>query len=184
MRRLPPVAAWCLFDWAIAPYPTLVTTFIFSTYFAQAIAPDPTLGSAAWSFMVALAGIAIGVLSPPLGAIADRMGHAKRAIALFAGITAITAGLLWFARPDPALSIPVLVVVGIGITALELSLLFYNALLPRIATKERLGRASGWGWASGYAGGLACLIVALLFLIQPEQPIFGIPHGRFDDCTL
>lgn len=169
------IAAWCLFDWAIAPFPTIVTTFVFGTYFAKALASDPTQGSADWSFMVATAGVAIGILSPLLGAIADRMGHAKRGIGIFILPALLVSALLWFARPDPTLGLPVLILVGIGIVGFELALLFYNALLPSVAPGGIIGRVSGWGWAAGYAGGLSCLIVALLFLVQPLHPIFGIP---------
>ena len=64
---------------------------------------------------------------------------------------------------------------GVGIVAMELGLLFYNALLPGVAPVEKLGRVSGWGWASGYVGGLICLGLALVLLVQPEHPVFGIP---------
>ncbi len=175
--RVSATAAWCLYDWAITPFPVIVTTFVISNYFAKAIAPDPTIGSAEWSFMIALAGIVIALLSPPLGAIADRMGHAKRGIAVSLAVLVLAAGLLWFAKPDPAYSMPVLVVAGTGVVALELGLLFYNALLPSIAPSERLGRISGWGWAMGYLGGLICLGAALVLLVQPEHPIFGISHA-------
>lgn len=168
-------AAWCLYDWAITPFPTIVTTFVFSNYFAKAIAPDPTIGSARWSYMVAITGLIIALGSPPLGAIADRLGHAKRGIALSLGAIILSAALLWFARPEPASAVPTLVVAGLGIVAVELGLLFYNALLPVIAPPGRIGRISGWGWASAYAGGLACLIAALLLLVQPAEPVFGIP---------
>lgn len=162
-------AAWCLFDWAISPFPTIVSTFIISNYFAKAIAPDPTIGSAQWSFMIAIAGIVIALLSPPMGAIADRMGHAKRGIAISLSIVILAAGLLWFAKPEPFFSLPVLIVSGAGIVAMELGLLFYNALLPGIAPTHRLGRISGWGWASGYAGGIVCLAAALgLMAIMPH----------------
>jgi MFS transporter, UMF1 family len=66
-------------------------------------------------------------------------------------------------------------VAGIGIVAMELGLLFYNALLPGVAPPGRLGRVSGWGWAAGYVGGLVCLGLALVLLVQPDQPVFGIP---------
>jgi UMF1 family MFS transporter len=171
-------AAWCLFDWSITPFPTIVSTFIISNYFAKAIAPDPTTGSAEWSFMIAIAGIAIAFLSPPMGAIADRMGHAKRGIAVSMAILILAAGLLWFAEPEPIYSLPVLTVSGVGIVAMELGLLFYNALLPGVAPPDRLGRISGWGWAMGYVGGLVCLGAALVFLVQPEHPIFGISHAQ------
>jgi len=172
------IGAWCLFDWAVAPFPTIVTTFVISNYFAKAIAPDPTVGSARWSYMIALSGIVIALLSPPLGAIADRLGNAKRAIAISLLALILCAALLWFAKPGPAYAVPVLLLSGCGIVALELGLIFYGTLLPGVAPLHRLGRVSGWGWAAGYAGGLACLGAALVFLVQPDHPVFGIAHAE------
>jgi len=173
-RKSAAIAAWCLFEWAITPFSTIVVTFVISNYFAKALAADPTIGSAHWSFMIAVTGLVIATLSPPLGAIADRLGRAKRGIAIGAGVAALSAALLWYARPDPALGTGVLVLCGVGIVAFELGLLFFNALLPAVAPPERIGRVSGWGWAMGYAGGLVCLGVALALLVQPDQPILGI----------
>jgi UMF1 family MFS transporter len=51
---------------------------------------------------------------------------------------------------------------------------FYNAMLPELVTKSRLGRLSGWAWGIGYAGGLACLVIALFVFIQPAVPPFGL----------
>jgi len=171
--------AWCLYDWAISPYPTIVSTFIISKYFALAIVGDPIVGSAQWSFMVAIAGLVIAAFSPPLGAIADRMGQAKRGIAIGVSVLILAGALLWFGKPDPAYRLPVLIVSGAGIVAMELGMLFYNALLPRVASVDRIGRVSGWGWASGYVGGLICLGLALVLLVQPEHPILGISKAEF-----
>lgn len=168
--------AWCLYDWAISPFPTIVSTFIISNYFAKAIASDQVTGSAEWSFMIAMAGIAIAILSPPLGAIADRMGHAKRGIAIALSVLILAGGLIWFAKPHPSYALPLLIVSGVGIVAMELGMLFYNALLPGVAPADRIGRVSGWGWASGYVGGLICLGLALFLLVRPEHPAFGIPR--------
>jgi UMF1 family MFS transporter len=173
------IFGWCLYDWAISPFPTIVSTFIISNYYAKAIASDPTIGSAQWSFMIALAGIAIALFSPPLGAIADRMGHAKRGIAISLSVVILAGTLLWFAKPYPVYALPVLMVSGLGIVAMELGMLFYNALLPGVAPPSRIGRVSGWGWASGYFGGLICMSAALLLLIRPEHPIFGISKVEF-----
>jgi UMF1 family MFS transporter len=171
------IFGWCLYDWAISPFPTIVSTFIISNYYAKAIAPDPTTGSAHWSFMIALAGIAIALFSPPLGAIADRMGLAKRGIAIGLSGLILAGGLIWFARPDSAYGLPLLIVSGMGIVAMELGMLFYNALLPGVAPADRIGRVSGWGWASGYVGAVICLSVALMLLVRPEHPAFGIPRA-------
>jgi UMF1 family MFS transporter len=175
------IFGWCLYDWAISPYPTIVSTFIISNYYAHFIASDPTIGSAQWSFMIALAGIAIAFFSPPLGAIADLMGHAKRGIAIAMSVLILAGGLIWFAKPEPGYALPLLIVSGMGIVAMELGMLFYNALLPGVAPPKLIGRVSGWGWASGYVGGLICLGAALLLLVQPEHPLFGIPKGEHEN---
>ena len=47
-----------------------------------------------------------------------------------------------------------------------------NAYLPEIASKERIGSASGFAWGLGYVGGLLALVVALV-LVQPEVPVFS-----------
>ena len=51
---------------------------------------------------------------------------------------------------------------------------FYNAFLPDIATPDRIGRLSGYGWACGYVGGLLCLVVAFLGFVLPDRPWFGL----------
>jgi UMF1 family MFS transporter len=59
--------------------------------------------------------------------------------------------------------------------AFELALVFYNAMLPDLAGPRRVGRVSGWGWGLGYAGGLSCLVIALVAFVQADPPLFGIP---------
>ncbi|MGH7529478.1 MAG: MFS transporter, partial [Gemmatimonadales bacterium] len=68
------ILAWALFDWANSPYTTLVVTFVYAAYFAQAFAPDVVTGTAWWSRAVAIAGLIVAVLAPALGALADRGG--------------------------------------------------------------------------------------------------------------
>ena len=47
-------------------------------------------------------------------------------------------------------------------------------MLPGVTTRERLGRVSGIGWALGYAGGLGCLILCLVLLVQPNPSPLGL----------
>jgi len=47
-------------------------------------------------------------------------------------------------------------------------------MLPDLVPAERVGRVSGWGWGVGYAGGLVCLLLALLLFVQPDTPPFGL----------
>jgi UMF1 family MFS transporter len=54
---------------------------------------------------------------------------------------------------------------------------FYNAMLPEVTTPDHIGRVSGLAWGLGYAGGLACLGLALVLLVQPNPALFGLDRA-------
>jgi UMF1 family MFS transporter len=168
------VAAWCVYDWANSAFPAVITTFVFATYFTQAVAPDPVRGTALWGHALAVAGLAIAVLSPVLGSIADYTGRQKFWLGIFSLFTASVIGALWFVRPEPA-SIP-LALVGIALATIgfEIGTVFYNALLPSVAPPDRIGRVSGWAWGLGYVGGIVCLGALLVLFVQADRPLFGL----------
>ena len=83
---------WWFFDWASQPYSTLLLTFIFAPYMAQVIG-DGTTAQVVWGYGNSAAGIAIAVLSPLLGAVADRTGGRIRFIVLFSVIQTFAADL-------------------------------------------------------------------------------------------
>ena len=169
--------AWCLYDWANSAFPTVIVTFVFSTYFATAVAADSTRGTEMWSRALVLSGLAIAVLSPIFGAIADHSGRRKPWIAVCSAVTIIGAGLLWFAAPTPDYALYALVVFAVANVAFEVGQVFYNAMLPTIVSPARIGRLSGWGWGLGYMGGLACLVIALLGFVQADPAPFGLDRG-------
>jgi UMF1 family MFS transporter len=51
--------------------------------------------------------------------------------------------LLWFIGAAPDYIWPALVLVGIGIVGAEYSNIFYNAMLPKLPSSDRIGRWSG-----------------------------------------
>jgi UMF1 family MFS transporter len=163
--------AWALYDWANSAFPVVVTTFVISAWFTAAVAESPVAGQEQWGWMQSAAGLAIALLSPVLGAVAD--AGARRRLMLVACTLAMAAAtaLLWFARPDPSWAVWVLVWVGVGTLAFELGTVFYNAMLTDVAPRAALGRVSGIAWGMGYAGGLVCLVVALFVLIKPVVPL-------------
>lgn len=174
MTRPAGLAAWCLYDWASSAFNTVIGTFVFSVYFTKAVAVDEIAGTAAWSRALAVAGVLVAVLSPLLGAVADGAGARKPWLAAFTLACLVPTALLWTVRPDPADAGFALVAVAVATVAFELANVFYNAMLPDVAPAGRLGRLSGWGWGLGYAGGLLCLVLALVGLIRAEPPPFGL----------
>lgn len=171
-------AAWCLYDWANQGYPTIIETFIFATFFTQAVAVSQVEGTAQWGYALSVAGLFIVLLSPIFGAVADQGGRRKPWLAGFSALCILACALLWFTKPSTDYVLWALVFFAIGSATYEFALIFYNAMLPDVAPPGRLGRLSGWGWASGYAGGLAALVLILLFFVQPEQPLFGLDRDE------
>jgi UMF1 family MFS transporter len=172
------VISWIFFDWAAQPYFTLITTFVFAPYFATHVATDPASGQALWGFATAAAGIAIALLSPVLGAIADATGRRKPWIAAFGAMLVIGASLMWFGRPGDEAGIPALLIAYcLATIGVEFATVFNNAMMPTLVPPDRIGRLSGTGWATGYIGGILSLILVLGFLAaNPEtgRTLFGL----------
>jgi MFS transporter, UMF1 family len=180
-RTYPPrsaVISWIFFDWAAQPYFTLITTFVFAPYFATHVAPDPASGQALWGFATAAAGMAIALMSPLLGAIADASGRRKPWIAVFGALLVIGASLMWFGRPgDIGVIPPLLFAYAIATIGVEFATVFNNAMMPTLVPPERIGRLSGTGWATGYVGGILSLVLVLGFLAaNPDtgRTLFGL----------
>jgi UMF1 family MFS transporter len=168
------VAAWCLFDWANSAYPTVVVTFVFAAYYTRAVAGDATAATGQWGQAIALSGLAVALLAPIFGAVADQTGRCKPWLGLFT-VAAVAASFgLWTVAPAPGYALLALMLVAFGNAAFELGQVFYNAMLPGLAGPTRLGRISGWAWGLGYGGGLACLALSLLLFLQPDPPLFGL----------
>ncbi|HYI05204.1 MAG TPA: MFS transporter, partial [Reyranella sp.] len=174
--------SWALFDWANQPFFTVITTFIFSQYFANVMIGDPIKGQADWAFTQSTSGIIIAVLSPFLGAMADAGGRRKPYIFFFQCLVAIGCVTLWWAYPHRLELVSLIgwavVVATIGA---EMSIVFNNSLLPTIVRPERMGRLSGFGWGLGYCGGLLALFAVLIVsrpsmfgLAANDQPLFGL----------
>jgi len=162
------LVSWTMYDWAAQPFYTLITTFLFAPYFANAVYGDKVAGQAAWGYAAAIAGIFIALGSPFLGALADGRGRRKPWLALFAVIFVAGQCALWFATPDasPATIYFVLFAFIVAAVAAEYAQVFTNAIMPSLVPSQQLGRLSGAGWAAGYFGGLASLIV-MIGLIAP-----------------
>ena len=165
------VWSWALYDFANSPFTTLVVTFVYATYFTRAMAASEAEGTVLWSRGVTVTAIVVALISPLLGALADRGGYRKRFLLISTVVCAAATAALYWVPPGQVMR--ALMTVVVANIAFEVGMVFYNAFLPDVATADRVGRVSGFGWGLGYAGGLGALIVALVTLVQPETPWFG-----------
>ncbi len=165
------VSSWAFYDFANSSFTTLIVTFIYATYFTKGIAANENLGTEQWSIAVTITAVIVAVLSPYLGAIADRGGYRRRFLLATTVVGVLGSIVLFFPQQGQVLF--ALTVFIIANVAFELGMVFYNAYLPDIAPPQKIGRISGYGWGLGYLGGLLCLVVALFAFVQTETPLFG-----------
>jgi UMF1 family MFS transporter len=166
------IFGWVMFDFANSAYTTLIVTFIYSTYFVKAIARDEVMGTALWARGVTITAISVALCSPVLGALADQGNLRKSFLCFSTAVTVIGAAALYFIQPGQIMA--ALVWFVISNIAYELTMVFYNAFLPEIAPRDKIGRISGFGWGVGYIGGLAAMVIAMIGFIYPEVPWFGL----------
>jgi UMF1 family MFS transporter len=167
----PELRAWAMYDWANSVFMTTVLQ-VFQIYFPAVTAAELPRAEAGARLAMAtsLSIAAVALISPVLGALADVAGRKKTLLALFAGLGALATALLYgVGRGEWLLALILFALGNIGVVA---SIVFYNALLPHIATPDEVDRVSTAGFALGYVAGGVLLAVNALWLQWPER--FGI----------
>jgi len=166
--------AWYLYDFGNSAYAAVVLLAIYSAYFKGEVVGGAQ-GSRLWGYAVGIAMLVVALASPVLGTIADFSGSKKGFLFFFTALCCVFTALLFFVGPGDMLSgMLFFILAEIGYRSAQV---FYNALLPEIATDEDMGRVSGNGWAIGSAGGILCLVIvlALIMLVKGE----GVVHFAF-----
>ena len=166
------ILGWCFYDFANSPFTTIIVTFIYSAYFASGIVGNEAMGQVYWGNAVTICAIIIAILSPIMGAVADQGGYRKSFLLFWTWICIIFSILLFFPKSGDIYSALILFI--IANVAFEMGCVFCNAYVPTISTKENTGKISGYGYAFGYLGGLLALVLGLVTIALPEQPMFGI----------
>jgi UMF1 family MFS transporter len=171
----PELRAWAMYDWANSAFQCTIITAVFPVYYST-VAADGLPGAVATARFATATTIAltiIAVLSPVLGAYADFAAAKKRMLAAFMAIgVAATAAMFLVERGDWRLAEWLFIAANIGISG---SFVFYDSLLPHIASGPEMDRVSSAGYALGYLGGGVLLVVNLLWITQPGW--FGLPDA-------
>lgn len=160
------IVAWTLYDWANSAFTTIVVTFVYSTYFTQSFGPDEVAGTSYWSWGVAASAILVALLSPVVGAMADRGGNRRGFLVASTLVCVAATALLTFVSPSaPHAVFLALAVFVVANVAFEVGGVFYNSFLPDISPPGRIGTISGLGWGVGYVSGIVSMLVALLAFV-------------------
>ena len=149
--QLKRILAWASYDLANTIFSALFVTFFFPFYIKNFLGGNELqIGIVFGSSMLLVA-----IIVPVLGSISDKLQRRMPFIIFFTIACCIFTFLVAFAGLYAAL------IFGfIANYCYHGALTMYNALLPSVSSKEKLGHASGIGVAMGYAGTLISLAIA------------------------
>lgn len=153
--------SWYSYDFGNSAYAAVVLLAVYSAYFKTEVVGGAQ-GSFLWGLSVGIAMLVVALLSPILGSLADYAGTKKRFLFLYTGMACVFTACLFFVTKGAILAgMTLFILAEIGYRSAQV---FYNSLLPEIASDDEIGRVSGNGWAIGSAGGVVCLIIVLAMI--------------------
>ena len=161
-----------MYDWANSAFATTVMSGFFPVFFKQywSAGVDVNLSTARLGLGNAIAGLLVALAAPILGAVADRGSARKRFLALFAYLGVLTTAALYFVGQGQwALA---LVVYALGVIGFSGANVFYDSLLPEVASESEVDFISGFGFSLGYLGGGLLFLVNVLMVVMPQR--FGL----------
>ncbi|PWJ44849.1 MFS transporter [Sediminitomix flava] len=176
--------AWCVYDWANSVYALTISSAIFPIYFNQstrsAFGGDIVnfLGfqiknTVLYSYTLSAAFLLVALILPFLSGIADYGHIKKRMMKFFTYLGSLSCiGLFFFTGENIELGIMLSILGAVGYAG---GIVFYNAFLPEIATKDRFDLLSARGFSYGYIGGVIQLIISLILVTKPDW--FGLEQG-------
>lgn len=171
----PELRAWAMYDWAVSSVQTTIMVAVFPVYFVNIAKSNLPESRATQAIATAntIVAIVLALLSPVLGAVSDYVAAKKRMLgaSMVVGALAI-AGMFFVQQGDYRLALVLFVIALIGATA---STVFYDSLLPHIASEDEMDRVSSAGYAVGYIGGGLLLALNLAWILKPAW--FGLPSG-------
>lgn len=159
------VVAWAMWDCGSTGLNAIVTTFVFSVYLTSAVGQGLPGGTSPASWLGragAVAGLTIGVLAPVVGVWVESPHRRRVALSVLTGTAVALTCAMFLIRDDPRYLWAGLVLLAATAASSDLSSVPYNAMLRQLSTPSTAGRISGFGWASGYVGSVALLLVIYL----------------------
>ena len=185
-RRLrPPIVPFALWDGGMSAFSSVILTFVFATYVASGVASEGAVGEEAITAAQAhgsqvlttwqsIGAVAVALLAPLLGNLADSGGARNALLRITTLATVATVALMPLVRLDSDYLTLGAVLIALAVVFSELAGVFVNSVLPEISTPENRGRISGTAWAVGYWGSIVCLGLVLVLFVMPGTGMLGI----------
>ncbi len=159
---------WALYDWANSAYATAVVAGFFPVFLKTYWGPDLPVTESTFYLGLAtsIASLAVAVLAPIIGALADRAGWHKRALIVYAATGIVcTLGLSLAAQGQWVLA---LFLYAIGTLGWSGANALYDALLTTVADEPDFDKVSAFGFSLGYLGGGVLFAACIGLTLHPE----------------
>jgi UMF1 family MFS transporter len=170
-----PVISWALYDLANTSFAVIIITIIFPIYFTNVIvtpgAYPQNFGDLMWGIAGGASMIITSFLAPVFGAIADTSRSKNKFLTALTLACIFFSFMLFFLKSGMVAQAVTLFIVANVLY--QTSMMFYNAFLPQLSSKENTGMISGFGFSVGYLGGLLILIL-----------IYPLVRGGLDPSNL
>ena len=172
--------AWYMYDFGNSAYAAVVLLAIYSQYYKNTVVGGAA-GAMLWGFAIGCAILVVEILSPILGAMADYAASKKRLLFVFSALSWVFTALLFFVQKgDVVMGFVFFILAEIGYRSGQV---FYNSLLPDIASADEMGHVSSSGWAIGSIGGVVCLLFILPPIILTHNNLLVV-RGSFTFAAL
>jgi len=169
------VFAWAMYDWANSAFATTVMAGFFPIFFKQfwSIGADTTLSTARLGLANSLAGIAVALCAPLLGAIADKGSSKKKFLSFFALMGVVmTLALYWVSKGNWPAAVLLYVFATVGFSGGNI---FYDALIVAVASERKMDVVSALGFSLGYLGGGILFALNVWMTLSPAAFGFAGP---------
>ena len=169
------VWSWALYDWANSAYATTVMAGFFPIFFKEYWADpnNPNQSTFYLGMANSIYAIIVAAIAPFIGAIADQGSKKKKFLIFFAFMGSImTGGLCIVNQGHWQMAVLFYMIATIGYASANI---FYDSLLPDIASEKNVDSVSSLGYGLGYLGGGSLFLLNVIMYLKPH--IFGIPDG-------
>tara|TARA_B100000686_G_scaffold119618_1_gene126699 strand:- start:154 stop:1929 length:1776 start_codon:yes stop_codon:yes gene_type:complete len=165
---------WYWFDWANQAFALTVITVVVPTLLSNMFnlanggsadyAGMTFTGDSFYAVVLGVSSVFVAIVSPILGAIADRMPIKKRILKIYTIVGILFTGLMGLApHMDDGSSYKFLAICLImGNIGFAGGHAIYSAFLPYLGDKRLMDHISSWGYAYGFLGGSSLLTIHLI----------------------